>query len=118
MNTDPTAQAAHKPSDVWLMKIWTYVILPILPLGILGLSFFGEDSRGSINGEQFVFVAICVALIYGLHKKQKWAWYLNWVGILALAAIPVKFGAIGGALGALWVWWNYSAWKRLKQSFA
>ncbi|MBS3935258.1 MAG: hypothetical protein KGZ43_03715 [Sulfuritalea sp.] len=118
MNSDPTTQAAHKPSDIWLMKIWTYVVLPIFPLGILGFSFFGEDSRGSLNGEQFIFVAICVALIYGLHKRQKWAWYFNWVGILALAAIPLKFGAVGGALGGLWIWWNYSAWKRLKQSFA
>jgi hypothetical protein len=118
MNSDPTTQAAHKPSDIWLMKIWTYVVLPIVPFGILGYSFFGEDSRGSLNGQQFIFVAICAALIYGLHKRQKWAWYFNLVGILALAAIPLKFGgAIGGALGGLWIWWNYSAWTRLKQSF-
>lgn len=118
MNMDPTTQAAHKPSDIWLMKIWIYAILPIFPLAILGFSFFGEGSRGSLNEEQFIFVAICVALIYGLHKKQKWAWYLNWMGILALAAIPLKFGAIGGALGGLWIGWNYSIWNRLEQSFA
>lgn len=109
---------ACKSSDEWLMKIWTYAVLPIFPLAILGFSFFGQDSREPLNYEQYIFIASCVALIYGLHKKQKWAWYFNWVGILALAAIPLKFGAIGGALGGLWIWWNYSAWKRLKQNFA
>ena len=116
--TDSTAQTSHKPSDIWLMKIWIYIILPIFPLGVLGFSFFGEAPRGSLNGEQFIFITICAALIYGLHKKQKWAWYFNWIGLLALAAIPLKFGAVGGALGVLWIWWNYLAWKRLKQIFA
>lgn len=114
MKADPATQADPKPSDIWLMWIWIYVIVPIFPLGILGFSFFGENSRQSVNGEQLIFVAICSALIYGLHKKKKWAWYLNWVGILAIASVPLKFGAVGGVLSGLWLWWNYLVWNRLK----
>lgn len=57
------------------MKIWIYAILPILPLDIFDFSFFGKYSYGLLNGEHFIFLAICAALIYEphTHKKKKWA---------------------------------------------
>lgn len=102
-----------KPSDEWLVKIWTYVVLPIFPIGMLLLT---ENS--GIHKQQFVFLAICVALIYGLHSKKMWAWWLNWIGILAVAAIPLKFGVLGGAVAGLWIGWNFVAWRRLKFRFS
>jgi hypothetical protein len=118
MNEQAHAKNTHKPSDAWLMKIWTYAILPIIPLGIIGLSFFGEGSRGSLAGEQFIFILFCSSLIYGLHKRQKWAWYVNWIAVLPLAVFPIKFGgAVGGIIGVFWIMWNLAAWRRLKYIF-
>jgi hypothetical protein len=116
MNNDSTIPQC-KPSDLWLMKIWNYMFLPLIPSTFVWLSFFDNSAPGSLNGEQFFLVSVSLALIFGLHKKMKWAWYLNWVAILPIAAIPLKFGAIGGAIGGLWIWWNFTAWKRLKSNF-
>lgn len=106
----------YKASDEWLMRIWTYVVLPALPALILVYVLFGKD--GDFNQQQLVFMAACAGLVYGLHIKNMWAWYINWLGILGLAAVLIKFGALGGILGALWVWWNFTAWKRLKSLFS
>lgn len=108
----------HKSSDLWFMKVWVYVVLPIFPLGILAVVLLEKNSLAALNGQQVLFIFICAQLIYGLHRKKIWAWYLNWIGIFALAAVPTKFGgAVGGAIGGLWICWNFVAWGRLKKSF-
>lgn len=109
--------ATHcRASDEWLMRIWTYVVLPALPALMFAYVLFGKD--GNFNHEQLVFMAACAGLTYGLHVKNMWAWYINWLGILALAGVLIKFGVFGGILGGLWVWWNFTAWKRLKSRFS
>jgi hypothetical protein len=61
-------------------------------------------------------------IAFGLHYRKKWAWYANWLLILALAVIPTGFasktyGAIGGILGGIWAAWLLMTWYRLKYLF-
>lgn len=100
-------------TDRLLFVIWTYVIIPFALL----LVVYGVVEGGTINGQQMIFIFLCCGLIYGLHKKQKWAWYLSWPGLLAIAAIPFKFGAVGGLVGGGYLILATNSWINIKAAF-
>lgn len=114
-----------RDDDVWLLNLWTYLILPIPALFIV-LTVLFDDSlpRASMfnmfNWQQFTFLAFSAFLVFGLHARWLLAWRLNWVAILAVAALSlhiIGYSWFAGAICGLWVWWSFSTWSRLKSLF-
>lgn len=116
------ARGSPRKSDYWLMRVWTYIILPMVILMIVLPILMDERSLGTglvgaFNWQQLAVIIVCAALIGGLHNRVWAAWCFNWLPLVAVGAFLVKAGMLGGALGGLWLWWNISIWLRLKPLF-
>ncbi len=123
---EATATASVAIGTKWI-KFWTYFSLPVGGiLSILGAFAFPTPAYG--------FLALSCAhfcLAYGLHRRRRWAWQLNWLIIAATwigGSIPYQFGstldfatkfAVAFLLfGAIWMWPNYVYWMKRKVLFS
>jgi len=77
------------PLKMKWFKYWTYFNLPFLIIGVfveevyLNVAVGGSEAlTTTIVG--LVFMIPFLLLLVGLHRKQEWAWWLNWVAILAI----------------------------------
>jgi hypothetical protein len=122
-------------------KFYNYFFLPFGILGyIVGLSnisiefypFYLKSAPYPTAIPQYIFVVIAVAsmiidfaLIFGLHFKKLWAWYLNFFSLAlftvanslhGFASIPIFICTLLLSF-ALWFVPNYTYFKRRKLIF-
>lgn len=109
----PPSEEATTPGLVWLD-----VYAAIMAMGAIGnpaaAAIRGE--RLSVVGIKAVFGALVLALAVGLRRRQRWAWWANW---LALAVVWAPFSTWQAAafVAAVWFVPNAVYFAKRKGSF-
>lgn len=111
-----------KDSDIWFLRLWTYLILPLPSLLIVAAVLLNSTTPGAsiFNIQQIAFLTFSGFLVLGLHERLLLAWRLNWVALPAAPALVWHIAGYSGLAGAacgVWTWWSVCAWLRIKPSF-
>lgn len=110
----------------WL-KFWNYFSLPVGGILCIFFIFAFPEPKYVFGGLSYLHFY----LAYGLHRRQLWAWQLNWVMIVVTwiaGSIPdffasaidfwAKYFVVFLILGVFWMWPNYVYWKKRRILFS
>ena len=121
----------NKPLGTAWFKSWNYFLLPLGVLSWLTIAFVSASRNTNLSIFSSFYTILLLMLIYGLHKREDWAWYLNWFQIVSgpvMGLVNIIFFVPKSDnystlivelvfMFSLWLWANYVYWTKRKTLF-
>ena len=121
----------NRPLGTAWFKFWNYFLLPLGVLIDFVIAFISASRYPDFSIYLSFYTIIPLMLIYGLHKRDDWAWHLNWFQIVSgpiiglvntIFFVPKSENysfllAVLIFMFSLWLWANYVYWTKRKTLF-
>ena len=122
----------NKPLGTAWFKFWNYFFLPLGVLIGFTIAFISASRNTDLSIYSSFYTIMLLMLIYGLHKREDWAWYLNWFQIVSgpiMGLVNIIFFVPKSDnnstllvelvfMFSLWLWANYVYWTKRKTLFS